>query len=332
MEITDLKILVLGIGSIGRRHSEVLYSDLGCRDITLWDPQEERAKEHAAKFPGMKTVKTFEEGLEQKPDAVFVLSPPAWHIRQAAAAVEAGCNVMIEKPLSINREGVQELVKLAKEKNKIISVAYCSRHYESLKRLKEVIDSGKIGKIINIRTTLCEFFPESRPDYMETYYVKYSGCFELVHAVDLAFWLAGGEPEKICGICGSDADIGFESPDNAEILFRTSTGVTCSVNLSFYRFPGKREMGVYGTEGSCELIWSNEDYDLNIYTRETRVWETEHAEGFYRNMVFAAEDKEFLESIVTGVHKGCTVEDAARSLEVYCQVYGDHNEPPKGWK
>ena len=74
MEIKDLKILVLGIGSIGRRHSEVLFQDLGCKDVTLWDPELERAKEHAAKFPGMKTVDTFEEGLAQKPDAVFVLS------------------------------------------------------------------------------------------------------------------------------------------------------------------------------------------------------------------------------------------------------------------
>ena len=39
-------LLVVGIGSIGRRHSDVLYSALGCRDITLWDPIPERAKEH----------------------------------------------------------------------------------------------------------------------------------------------------------------------------------------------------------------------------------------------------------------------------------------------
>ena len=85
----NLKLLVVGIGSIGRRHSDVLYT-LGYRDITIWDPIPERAKEHAAKYPGMKTVDTFEEGLQQKPDAVFICSPTALHIPQAEAAIMAG--------------------------------------------------------------------------------------------------------------------------------------------------------------------------------------------------------------------------------------------------
>ena len=62
----NLKLLVVGIGSIGRRHSDVLYSELGCRNITLWDPIPERAKEHAAQYPGMQTVDTLEDGLAKK--------------------------------------------------------------------------------------------------------------------------------------------------------------------------------------------------------------------------------------------------------------------------
>ena len=48
MVMQDLKIFVVGIGSIGRRHSDVLYSALGCRHITLWDPVPENAARHAA--------------------------------------------------------------------------------------------------------------------------------------------------------------------------------------------------------------------------------------------------------------------------------------------
>lgn len=326
-EIKDLKILILGIGSIGRRHSEVLYTNLGCKNITLWDPQLDRATEHAAKFPGMKTVETFEKGLEDKPDAVFVLSPPAWHLKQAAAALRAGCHVMIEKPLSNTKDGLEEVKQLAAEKNLIVSTAFCNRYHHGLQHLRQISESGILGKIINIRATMCEFFPESRPDYKESYYVQYSGCFELIHAADLAVWLAGGNPEKIYGIYGSDADIGFFSPDNAEILFRTDTGVTCSVNLGFYRFPGKCEIGLYGTEGSCELNFTHTSYDLQTYTRTTRNWETEHVEGLTRNMMFEEEDRDFLESIVTGNHHGCTLDDASRSLEIYCQVYGNYNKP-----
>ena len=332
MVMQDLKLLVLGIGSIGRRHSDILYSALGYHHITIWDPVPERAQEHAAKYPGMQTVATLEEGLAQKPDAVFICSPPALHMKQAELALRAGCHVMVEKPMSIDMESIDRVKKLAEEKGKMVSVALCNRYHKGLQRIKEIARSGKLGKIINIRGAMGEFFPESRPDYRSTYYVQYNGCFELIHAVDYTVWVAGGEPQEIYGICGSDADIGFYSPDNAEVLFRTDNGVTCSVNLAFYQTPSHSELMVYGSEGTCELRYTHTDYTIRTYTRSTRRWEEEGEEGLYRNMMFEAEDKEFLESVASGSYKGCSMDDAARAVKIYCKVYGDRNPPPEGWR
>ena len=328
----DLKLLVVGIGSIGRRHSDVLYTELGCRNITIWDPIPERAAEHAAKYPGMKTAATLEAGLAEKPDAVFICSPPALHMPQAEAALRAGCHVMVEKPLSIDMESLYKVKALAEEKGKMVSVALCNRYHKGLQRVKELVDSGTLGKVINIRSAMGEFFPESRPDYRDTYYVQYSGCFELIHAVDYTLWVAGGEPTEIYGICGSDANIGFRSPDNAQVLFRTDKGVTCSVNLAFYQRPSHSELFVYGTEGTCELRYTHNDYDLRYYTRTAGQWQEEHVDGLYRNMMFAAEDKEFLESVASGNYQGCSMADAARAVKIYCKVYGDKNPPPEGWR
>jgi predicted dehydrogenase len=327
----ELKLLVVGIGSIGRRHSDVLYT-LGCRNITIWDPIPERAKEHAAKYPGMKTVDTFEEGLDQQPDAVFLCSPPALHMPQAEKAILAGCHVMVEKPLALNLESLEKVRKLAEEKGKMVSVALCNRYHKGLQRVKEIADSGKLGKVINIRSAMGEFFPESRPDYLQTYYVQYSGCFELIHAVDYTLWVAGGEPQQIYGIYGSDADIGFKSPDNVEVLFRTDKGVTCAVNLAFYQRPSHSEIMVYGTEGTCELRYTHNDYMLRLYTRESGCWQEETVDGLYRNMMFEAEDAEFLQSVASGSHQGCAMADAARAVKIYCKVYGDENPPPEGWR
>lgn len=322
MVMQDLKIFVVGVGSIGRRHSDVLYSALGCRNITLWDPVAENAARHTANYEGMKTVATFEEGLAQKPDAVFICSPPALHMPQAEAAILAGAHVMVEKPLALDMESLERVMKLAKEKNRMVSVALCNRYHKGLQHIKQVIDSGKLGKIINIRGAMGEFFPDSRPDYKQTYYVKYNGCFELIHAVDYTVWLAGGTPTEIYGICGSDADLGFESPDNAEVLFRTDNGVTCAVNLAFYQTPTRCELFVYGTQGSCELRYTHTEYTLRTYTRESGCWQEEKVDGLYRNMMFEAENKEFLESIVSGTYQGCSMEDAARAVQIYDKVYG----------
>ena len=326
----DLKILVVGIGSIGRRHSDVLYTDLGCKSITLWDPVRESAETHAKKYEGMKTVATFEEGLAQSPDAVFICSPPALHMEQAKAALLHGAHVMVEKPLSPDMKSLGEVMALAKEKGKFVSVALCNRYHKGIARLKALVSEGTLGKLINVRATMCEFFPHSRPDYLNTYYVRYNGCFELIHAVDYAVWVAGGKPVQIYGIYGSDAGIGFTSPDNAEILFRTDSGVTCSVNLGFYRFPAQSELFVYGTEGTAELRYTHTGYTLRIYTRESSIWREESVDGLERNMMFRAEDSEFLDSIVSGVYSGCDMTDASRAVEIYEKVYGEKNPPPKG--
>lgn len=325
MVIEDLKLLVVGIGSIGRRHTDVLYSDLGCHNITIWDPVAERAKEFAARYPGMKTVATFEEGLAQKPDAVFVCSPPKLHMPQAEAAIQAGCHVMVEKPLAIDMESMEKVKALAEEKGRFVSVALCNRYHKGLKRVKEIVNSGELGKVINIRATMGEYFPDSRPDYLQTYYVQYNGCFELIHAVDYTLWVAGGEPQEIYGIYGSDADLGFRSPDNAEVLFRTDSGVTCSVNLAFYQSPTKCELLVYGSEGSCELSYTHSGYHLRTYTRKTGCWQEENVDDLFRNMMFQDEDREFLQSIVSGEYHGCDMADAGRAVKIYCKVYGEKN-------
>ena len=66
--------------------------------------------------------------------------------------------------------------------------------------------------------------------------------------------------------------------------------------------------------------WS--DFDPKSY---------EYLDGLYRNMMFEAEDREFLESVASGNYKGCTMADAARAIKIYCKVYGDDNPPPEGW-
>ncbi len=324
----ELKLLVVGIGSIGRRHSDVLYTTLGCKNITLWDPVRENAEAHASKYPGMRVADTLEGALEEHPDAVFICSPPALHMKQAEMAIKAGCHVMIEKPLAQDMKSLEAVERLAKEKGRMVSVALCNRYHKGIARVKALTEEGVLGKIINVRATMCEFFPHSRPDYMQTYYVRYSGCFELIHAVDYAIWVAGGRPKEIYGIYGSDADIGFSSPDNAEILLRTDSGVTCSVNLSFYRFPAQSELFVYGTEGTAELRYTHTGYSLRLYTRESECWTEEKVDNLERNMMFSAEDGEFLDSIVSGVYRGCSMEDASRAVEVYEKVYGEKNPAP----
>lgn len=86
---------------------------------------------------------------------------------------------------------------------------------------------------------------------------------------------------------------------------------------------GGQELG--GAEGSCELRYTHTGYSLRTYTRQTGCWQEENVDNLFRNMMFQDEDREFLQSIVTGQYRGCSMADAGRAVKIYSKVYGEKN-------
>src|SRR5712692_4201615 len=98
-----MQILVIGCGSIGERHIRNLRS-LGLSDIGAVDPLATRLDTVARNYD-VRPHCSLQAGLEKKPDAVLVCTPPHSHISVAQQAIAAGCHVFIEKPLSDTLEG-----------------------------------------------------------------------------------------------------------------------------------------------------------------------------------------------------------------------------------
>ena len=119
-----------------------------------------------------------------------------------------------------------------------------------------------------------EYFPDVRPDYLSTYYVKYSGAFELVHDVDLAIYLADSSPLECKGFFGSYSGLGFESPDTVEMVVKFSDCLA-NIHLDFFQSPRTRTMTVLGTEGQLVLTFSSwDEYELKSYSRKVGKWES----------------------------------------------------------
>ena len=90
----DLSVLIVGCGSIGKRHIEVL-SSLKVKDISIFDNDNEKINILLEKFPKLKAYKSFEEGLIKKPDTVFILTPTKMHMAMIIKALKAGCHVFL---------------------------------------------------------------------------------------------------------------------------------------------------------------------------------------------------------------------------------------------
>lgn len=321
MQISDLRVLIAGCGSIGKRHAQVLRG-LGVQALSACDPSAESREGMRAVLPDAPLYADFTEALaREKPDAAFILTPTGLHVPMAMQAIEAGCHVLIEKPLANTPDGVDALKTLAQARGKQVMVAFCFRYHEALCKAKRLVEAGRIGRLVSIRALMGEPFYDIHPDYLNLYYSKYSGAFELVHDLDLAIWFAGQPVESVQGVYGSFSDMGMDSPDTVEMLIKFQDRCVANVHLDFFQTPRRRQIDLIGTQGVITVAFASWDTaEISVFARDVMRWETETVPT-RRDDMFAAEDLEFLQSVLTGAPVRCTVDEALKSLNAIATLY-----------
>jgi predicted dehydrogenase len=311
----DSKILIAGCGSIGRRHARIL-SRLGVARIQVCDPIAEQVHAVQAEAPSVVVADSYEAGLADGPDAVFVLTPPKLHVPMISQAMDAGCHVFCEKPLSDTMEGVDDLAARVSASDRKIMVGLCFRYHEGLLKAKRMLDSGDFGRLVSIRAMMGEHLPDVRPDYRNLFTARYSGAFDLMHDIDLALWFAGQPVTEVKSIFGSFSDIGIEAPDTVEVLIAFAGRCVASVHLDFFQRPRRRQMELIGAEGVIIVEFASwDECTVSTYRSSKEGWERATMQTT-RDDMFEAEDREFLKAITSDDPIVCDIREASRSVAV----------------
>lgn len=319
----DLSILIVGCGSIGKRHARVL-AGLGVTDIRACDSSAEQQRTLVEQIPSVKTYHSFEAGLTDRPDAVLICTPPAMHIPMAKQAIEAGCHVLTEKPLSDSTDGIDDLIALAERRRKKVMVALCFRYHGGLVKAKECLDSGRIGRLASVRALMGEHLPDVRPDYRTLFSAKVGGAFDLMHDIDLALWYAGRPVREVHAVYGNYSDIGIEAPDLVEILMDFNDRCTATVHLDFFQRPRRRQMELIGTKGVITVEFARWDQcTVSVYEAARGEWNAEELTTD-RDDMFRAEDREFFEAVANDRPIRSTVLEGRKSLDVV--LAAQHNK------
>src|SRR5918998_182634 len=112
-----VRVLIAGLGSIGRRHLRNLRQ-LGVNEIIVFRTR----PDPLAEAPDLPVFTDLTQALAAKPDVVIVSNPTAYHLGVAIPAAQAGCNLFIEKPISHSWDGVEELLSII-EKQRLLALA-----------------------------------------------------------------------------------------------------------------------------------------------------------------------------------------------------------------
>ncbi len=247
---------VVGCGSIGQRHIRNLRA-LGVSAITAYDPDAARLA-RIVQEQAVTPCASIEAGLADRPEAVLICTPPHLHASIAQQAVDAGAHVFLEKPIANVLDGLPALLQAAQARQRIVYVAYNLRFHAGLRKLKELLDSGAIGRLLAIRAEVGQYLPDWRPtqDYRQGYNVSAAMgggiILDASHELDYVRWL-GGEVESVACVAGQLSDLEMDVEDTAAITLRLSKRVIAEVHLDCVQRGYARNCKLIGSEGT--LIW-----------------------------------------------------------------------------
>ncbi len=141
-----MKIAVVGAGYWGENLVRVFH-ELGVLD-QVCDVRPGRLQQLAAKYPGMRIQNDLDAVLNDTGiDGVVVATPAETHYKIAKAALEAGKDVFVEKPLALRASDAESLTELAENKQRILMVGHLLEYHPAIIRLRELVESGELGSL-----------------------------------------------------------------------------------------------------------------------------------------------------------------------------------------
>ncbi len=304
--------MVVGSGSIGERHLRNLRS-LGELDLHAVDPAD--AARSRAEALGATTHRSLDSALAVRPRAVLICTPPVDHIRSARAALSAGAHVFIEKPISHDLEGVAAAIQEAASRKLVLAVGYNLRAHPGLRKVKDLIGSGVIGRLLSIRAEFGQDLASWRParDYRETYSARdaLGGgiLLDASHEIDYVRWLAG-EIRDVAAVTGRLSSLEIDVEDIAALVMTLTSGALAEIHLDCIQVGYARSCKVIGSAGT--VVWDWHD-GVELLTAKARERFAIDADA---NAMYVEELRQFLSSVDGGGAPLVSGEDGRRVLEV----------------
>lgn len=269
-----MKILIVGYGSIGRRH---VKNFLEFADVAVFD---ENLSALNSLNQQIRSFDNLDTALDWKPDGVVIATPHHTHIPLAKKAIHSNAHVLIEKPISHSLKGIQVFLSKAEQRKRQVFVACNMRYHPGIATLQQYLHT--IGKPLFARAHVGNYLANMRPgeDYRSLYCAHRSQgggvILDAIHEIDYLMWLFGPIREVSCRAEKlSDMDIDVE--DFACLYLKHHNMTISEVQMDYLRPFKRRGCEIIGTKGM--LLWESEGKNpevctVRLYRKETNTWET----------------------------------------------------------
>jgi predicted dehydrogenase len=260
-----MRIGIIGLGTIGQTHLAVLR-DLGVDEILGADPSP-AARERASPY-AKSCFADYRDMFDATAlDAAVVATPPRTHRRIAINALEAGLNVLCEKPLALTIGDCEAVVAAAEQARGVFQVGFCHRFQPQVSALQRMVSEGAIGRPVLVGISFVHGLTEQGREWITNVEVAGGGVLfdSGSHAIDLFRYLIG-DVEDVHGVSSPPgADV-----EDAVVACVRAGGVLGNIALSWKTPPWQGLLEVVGTAGRARVDYYGDLVRLSVQNGERR--------------------------------------------------------------
>jgi len=248
-------VSILGCGKVAHLHAKAIQNIPNARLAGVWS----RTPETAARFAKVYYTRPYTDISqmihENETDLAIICTPHPFHIQPALECAKAGAHILVEKPLASNLADCDAIISTCKEKNLKLGVISQRRFYSPVKRVKEAIEKGKIGKPVLATVTMLGWRDKAYYDsdaWRGTWEMEGGGVLvnQSPHQLDIMLWMMG-EVEEVYGIWKNFNHPYIEVDDTAVAIVKFKSGAIGNILVSNSQKPGiYGKVHVHGENGA----------------------------------------------------------------------------------
>jgi len=314
------RLLIIGLGSIGRRHLAFARKLLPEATIAVLRHKTGSDIPEYADY----IFYTMAEALAFAPQVAVIANPATFHISSAMPLADAGIHTLIEKPISTTTDGVVELLNSFNRTNTVLTIGYNLRFLSSLQKFKSMLDEKKIGEIWSVHSEIGQYLPNWRPDsdYRQSVSARYAlgggVLLELSHELDYLRWIFG-EVKWVQAVLARQSDLEVDVEDSAYLTLgfaarNSARSLIATANLDFIRQDTTRSCTAVGKLGS--LRWNGIEGTVEFWAPDQQGWQEVYKHQSTRDESYVAQWQHFIDCVERETKPLITGTDGLKVLQI----------------
>lgn len=331
-----MKYALIGCGRISPNHIMAAKNN-GLEIVAICDVEEVCMEDKVRKFELPATVKKYSDYkvllAEERPELVAVCTESGLHAPIALACIEAGCNVIIEKPIALSVRDADSIIEAAKERGVRVCVSHQNRFNKSIRKIRDAVEKGRFGRMFygtaHVRWARdWEYY--SRAPWRGTW-AQDGGCLmnQCIHNIDLLLWMMGGEPVEVMAYTDRLKHDYIEAEDMGLAVVKFSNGTYGVIEGTTNVYPKNLEETLYlfGEKGTVKAGGTSvnriEEWSFSDVLDDAEEVKAEFAEnppnvyGFGHTPLYA----DVIDAIEHGREPMITARDGKKAMEMILAIY-----------